>query len=207
MESLLSFICEHAEYAHYIFFGLLMLAGLNVPISEDLILLSAGAITATCVPENYVTMLVWLYLGCWISAWEAYAIGRFFGPKLYDFKWFSHFLTRGRIERLHHYYERFGIFTFILGRFIPGGVRNTLFMTAGLGKMHFGKFIFRDGIACFISTNTLFYLGFLFGENYSVIVNYFTTYTHVFLGLIAILIAALFARIKYRSHFKKEQNN
>lgn len=207
MESILSFICEHAEFAHYIFFAMLMLAGLNVPLSEDLILLSAGAITATCVPENYLTMLTWLFLGCWISAWEAYAIGRYLGPKLYEIKWFSHILTRGRIERLHHYYEKFGIFTFILGRFIPGGVRNTLFMTAGLGKMHFGKFIFRDGIACLISTNVLFYLGFLFGENYSVIVDYFTTYTHVFLALLASTIIIFILYKKYWSRFNREQNS
>lgn len=184
-----------------------MLAGLNVPLSEDLILLSAGAIVATCIPENYLVMLVWLYFGCWISAWEAYAIGRFLGPKLYNIKWFSHILTRGRIEKLHHYYEKFGIFTFIFGRFIPGGVRNTLFMTAGLGKMPFGKFIFRDGVACFISTNTVFYIGFLFGENYSLIVDYFNTYTHVFIGLLISIIALYYIWHRYRNRIKEEQNN
>lgn len=206
MESILSFICQHAEHAHYIFFGLLMLAGLNVPISEDLILLSAGAITATCIPEHYTRMLIWLYIGCWVSAWEAYAIGRYLGPKLYDIKWFSHILTRSRIAQLHHYYEKFGIFTFILGRFIPGGVRNTLFMTAGLGKMHFGKFIFRDGIACLISTNVLFYLGFMFGENYKVIVDYLNTYTHFVVIVIVSIIGIALAWHKYGYLLKKEQN-
>lgn len=183
-----------------------MLAGLNVPLSEDIILLSAGAIAATCVPENYFTILAWLYMGCWISAWEAYAIGRFLGPKLYDIKWFSHIITPARIERLHHYYEKFGIFTFVLGRVIAGGVRNSLFMTAGLGKMHFGKFILRDGIACIISTTTLFWIGFQFGEHYAELIEAFKTYQFYFLIiLLSVILAATGVYVK-RHYCNKSEN-
>src|SRR5690348_4166687 len=138
MESILHFICENSHNAHWIIFLLLMLAGFNVPISEDLMLLIGGIISSTCFvdPTNFDTLYlyIWIYFGCWLSAWEAYWVGRLLGPKLYDIKWFSHVITLKRIERLHHYYEKFGIFTFVVGRFMPGGVRNALFMTSGLGK-------------------------------------------------------------------------
>ena len=137
MESFVSFACENAHSAHWIFFLLLMLAGLSLPISEDIILLTGGAIASTCIPDETLHLFLWIYAGCWISAWETYWIGRYFGPKLYDIRWFRHIITPERIHRLHHYYEKFGVFTFIIGRFIPGGVRNALFMTAGLGKMPF----------------------------------------------------------------------
>ena len=39
MESIIFFICEHCLHAHLIIFGLLMLAGLNIPISEDVLLI------------------------------------------------------------------------------------------------------------------------------------------------------------------------
>lgn len=178
MESVFNFICLHAHEAYWIFFLLLLLAGMNVPISEDLILLTGGAIASTCFETSSQVwhLFIWLYLGCWLSAWEAYGLGRWLGPKLYEITWFNRFITPKRIEKLHHYYERFGIFTFIVGRFIPGGVRNALFMTSGLGKMPFLKFILRDGFACLLSSLTIFYIGYKFGENYATLVYYLKRY-------------------------------
>jgi len=194
MESLLSFACEHAHSAYWIFFLLLMLAGLNFPISEDIILLTGGAIASMCIPDHAWHLYFWIFAGCWISAWEAYAIGRKLGPRLYDVKWFKHYITRSRIARLHHYYEKFGVFTFIVGRFIPGGVRNALFMSAGLGKMPFLTFISRDGIACFISSSTLFWLGYYFSANYKTIAATIATYNEIaiFAVLIAILVGVIY---------------
>lgn len=200
MESILTFVCEHAVHAHWIIFTLLLLAGLNVPISEDLLLLTGGAIASSCLsPEHKISLFVWLYFGCWFSAWEAYWIGRLLGPKLYEFRWFSHILTPKRIEKLHYYYEKFGILTFMVGRFIPGGARNALFMTSGLGKMPFWKFVLRDGFACIFSTSILFYLGHVFGENHELLFHYFKTYNFIFLTILATAIIVIGCIILYRS--------
>lgn len=199
METLINYACAHAHSAHYIIFILLMLAGLNVPISEDFLLLTGGAIASTCIPDHALRLFIWIYFGCWISAWEAYWIGRLLGPKLYTIRWFSHVITPGRIEKLHHYYEKFGIFTFIMGRFIPGGVRNALFMSSGLGKMPFLKFILRDGFACMISTTTIFSLGYYFGQNYRTIVHYFETYNKIAIGAVISLITIVGIVIWLRS--------
>jgi len=196
MEPILESICFHAPHAHWFLFLLLLLAGLNVPISEDIILITGGAVASTCTNASSALFL-WLLLGCALSAWEAYWIGRLLGPKLYDIKWFNRFLNPERIQRLHYYYEKFGIWTFIVGRFIPGGVRNGLFMTAGLGKMSFPKFIMRDGFACLISASIIFYAGYSFGENYHMIVETFHTYQKIaitFLLLTALILAILYYR-------------
>lgn len=191
MESILTFICAHASDAHWLIYLLLMLAGINIPISEDFLLLTAGAIASTCIPNETAHLFIWVYLGCWMSAWEAYWLGRLLGPKLYHIPWFRHFITPHRIEKLHHYYERFGILTFIVGRFIPGGARNALFMTSGLGKMPFLKFILRDGFACLLSSSTLFTIGYLFGENYDTLFHYFKKYNLIFGCIIGVIVLGL----------------
>lgn len=188
-----NFICEYSMYAHWIILGLLLLAGLNVPISEDILLLSAGALIGTCLPEQKWYLYSWIFVGCWVSAWEAYWIGRLLGPKLYTIRWFNRFFNPGRIAQLHHYYEKFGILTFIVGRFIPGGVRNALFITAGMGRMPFLTFIARDFVASFISSLTLFSIGFTFADNYQAIVNGFRTYSLVMIVSIAIIVCTLLA--------------
>lgn len=176
-----------------------MLAGFSIPISEDLMLLTGGAIASKCIPEHTLHLYLWIYAGCWLSAWEAYWIGRLLGPKLYDVKWFSRILTRKRIARLHHYYEKFGIFTFIFGRFIPGGARNALFMTAGLGKMHFLKFILRDGIACLISSSIIFTIGYQFAANYDAIVHTLKKYNLIAATVAVILLIFVAVWSYYKS--------
>lgn len=195
MESVLTFICQHAHSAHWMIFLLLMLAGLNVPISEDILLLSAGAIASTCIPDHALNLFLWTWAGCWISAWEAYWLGRLLGPKLYSIRWFRYVITPERIARLHYYYEKFGVFAFIVGRFCPGGVRNALFITSGLGKMPFATFLLRDGIACAISSTTLFTIGYRLGENYHTIVQYVVKYNHYAFGVILFIIVAIIGTI------------
>lgn len=204
MEEIFSYICAHAEYAGMVLFGLLLLSGFNVPISEDLIIITGGALVTTCIPHHYFQIYLWVFAGSWLSAWEAYWIGRLFGPKLYNIRWFNWAINPGRIAKLHHYYEKFGAFTFIVGRFFPGGIRNGLFMTAGMGKMPFLVFIIRDGIAAVISTNFFFYLGHLFAKNYHLIVHYFVKYDRIALGCI-IVIAILF--ILYVWMIRKKNSN
>lgn len=189
MESILNFIVENADHAHWVIFFLIMLAGINVPLSEDVLVLAGGAIGATFAPENTRWIFMLIFLGAWMSAWEAYWIGRLLGPKLYKIKWFGHILPPHRIERLHHYYEKFGILTFFIGRFIPGGVRNALFMTSGLGKMPFYTFIMRDFPACLLQVSVLFYLGHLLGENFHSVAATIKTYNNIFLIFFLLLLS------------------
>ena len=187
MEAFFSYICEHAHHAPWLLFTLLLLTGLNLPISEDVILLVGGAIASTCLSEHSLSLYAWLLLGSMLAAWEAYWIGRLLGERLYKFHFFKSTLPPHRLEVLRHYYAKFGLFTFIVGRFCPGGIRNALFISSGLTKMPFYLFILRDSVACFISITTLFSIGYLFGQHFDVIVHYFHRYTHWFFIVISIL--------------------
>ena len=204
MESIINFATEHAESAHWLFAFLIILGGLNVPISEDVVMISAGALASTLIPEIATYQYAILFLVCWIAAWEAYWIGRLLGPKLYEIRWFNRILTPQKIEQLHHYYEKFGILTFIVGRFIPGGVRNGLFMTAGLGKMPFKTFILRDIFACFISTAFLFSLGYYFGQHSTEIIAGFRAYHNVILLTLSLGLFVYFLYHKKTFAFVKE---
>jgi membrane-associated protein len=191
IESFILFICEHATYAPYIFFGLIMLSGFNIPISEELMILIAGALGSICGHETNVIiyLYVWVFFACWLSAWEAYWLGRWLGPKLFTLKWFRHIITETRLKKFGHYIERFGVFAFLIGRFIPCGVRNTLFMTSGVIKMPFGLFLMRDFGACLLACSTWFYLGHLFGGSYKVILEIFKVYEKILLvGIILFVI-------------------
>lgn len=192
MEDILNWACQHANDAYWLIFVLLFLAGLNIPISEDIILITAGALAAKCFEGNITLFFLCCYLAAWMSAWEVYWIGRLLGPRLYAISWFRRMASPEKIERLHLYYEKYGIWTFIVGRFIPGGVRNALFLTCGLGKMPFLTFVGRDGIAVLFSTTWLFGIGYLFAENYQEVMSFFKKYNLVALIIVFSLITGWF---------------
>lgn len=206
MESIFAYVCEHAHHAHWILFCLLLLTGFNIPISEDLILICGGAIASTCVPEHTLRLYIWLFLGCYLSAWQAYWIGRLLGPRLYDIKLFRSIITPKRMEKLRHYYAKFGIFTFIVGRFAPGGIRNALFMSSGLMKMPFEFFIARDGLACLISSMVFFQIGYRFGENMDTVLYYFHHYSHMLLLALSIIALLGLGYFFYHRYVHKKLN-
>jgi len=65
---------------------------------------------------------------------------------------------------MKYFLDKYGIFTFIVGRFIPFGVRNTMFFSAGFFQLKFKLFIVYDIVAAMISVNTLFFITYRFGE-------------------------------------------
>lgn len=184
MEEIFHYICDHAHNAHWIIFCLLLLTGLNIPISEDILLLSGGAIASLCIPDHTLKLYLWIFFGCYLSAWEAYWIGRLLGPKLYRSPLFRSVITPHRLNQLRTFYAKFGVFTFIIGRFCPGGIRNALFMSSGLTKMPFYLFILRDGLGCLISSSVIFSAGYYFSQNIDSILFYVKRYEHFFIGLI-----------------------
>lgn len=191
MESILEFLSAHVDQAYLIIFILFLLAGLYLPISEDVLLLTSGALVSIYRPEKYLLFYTWVFLGSWFSAWEIYWIGRLLGPKLYEFKSLHWLINDKKIAKLHHYYEKFGVYTFIVGRFIPGGMRNALFTTAGMGKMPFLKFILRDGFAALISTSLIFYIGYLIGENYRLIIHEVIAYNRIAFAIVLAFLIGL----------------
>ncbi len=172
METITAFIEAHVNYAHWVTFGLLILAGLNVPISEDLLILVSGVLASTVVPENLWKLFFAVFLGAYLSDWMVYWMGRIWGPSLWRIRWFSRLFKPKRLEQITHYYNRYGVLTLLIGRFIPFGVRNALFVTAGIARMPFRKFLLGDGIACLISNSTLFALAYYCGKNSTSIMSY-----------------------------------
>jgi membrane-associated protein len=165
METLIKFVSNHAENAHWIIFLCLILAGLNIPISIDLVLIISAIIAATIIPENTYIMFFFVTLGCIISAWICYSLGRFLGDSLKKLPVISTLLKEEKVKKLESFYAKYGIWTFVLGRFIPFGVRNCIFLTSGISKMPFAVFALRDGIACLLWCGISFTTFYALGQN------------------------------------------
>lgn len=198
METLLQWLTLHAAHAHYILFGLLMVSGFSLPVSEELILILGGVVASSIIPEHTIHLFIAVFLGCYFSDWIAYWLGRVMGVRLYRMKWLAFALSEKRVARLTRFYSRYGTLTLLLGRFIPFGVRNGIFMTAGVGKMHFGKFALIDGIGCLFFSLILFSLAYSFGQNYEALRSYVDVGNFILLGCFIAGVAGALLYFKLR---------
>ena len=162
MEEILTFIQAHVNYAPYAIFGLLLLAGLNLPVSEDAMIF-VSAVLAASHPEHFTALFLGVFMGAYCSDLISYWLGRLVGPKLWRIKFVERMVSFDKIGKVQQFYDKYGIFTLIIGRFIPFGVRNAMFLTAGLSKMNFMKFALSDLLATTISCSFFFYIYYTYG--------------------------------------------
>ncbi|MGE5196641.1 MAG: DedA family protein [Anaerolineae bacterium] len=186
MDFLVNFILRHAHLAHWYIFGAVLLAGMNFPISIDLFIIIAAVLAATTVPEHTVHLFLSIFLGCYFSAWIAYWLGRLVGPKLQEKPFFSKILSLERLSKIKVFYEKWGFWALVVGRFIPFGIRNGIFMTTGMSKTPFLKFILRDLGACLIWSITCFFLFFTLGQNYQLLYHYAKTFNLLIFGAFSV---------------------
>ena len=192
MDELIQIIQANIQYAHFIIFGVLLLAGLNIPVSEDAMLF-ISAILASQNPEYLMQLFIGVYLGAYFSDLICYSLGRMIGPKLFEIRFFANMVPPERITKISTYYEKYGVVTLILGRFIPFGVRNALFLTAGLGKMNFIKFALSDLLACTISSVSFFSLYYFYGES---VIAYIKQGNMLLFSLVLVLLCVFWFRKK-----------
>lgn len=163
MPDLFGLLSQYIDFFPLVALGGLLLAGLNLPVSEDLIIIT-GALLSYKKPELLIYNLLAIYLGAISTDYLVYWVGRKVRSGASKYKFFSRMIPEKALNKMQRYLDKYGIFTFIVCRFIPFGVRNTLFFTAGFSQLRFKLFVIFEGIAAMISINTLFFLTYRFGE-------------------------------------------
>ncbi|MGR3973772.1 MAG: DedA family protein [Candidatus Rhabdochlamydia sp.] len=164
MESLISWILAHAHSAHWWIFIAILLAGFNFPISADLLIAAAALLALSLGPSFLWKLYFSIFLGCYFSGWIAYWVGRLGRDWLLKTSWFRTVFSQERQAKIEYFYHKYGFLTFLIGRFIPFGVRNCIFMSSGMSKIPFLKFALWDLPACFIWSSLSFYLFWVLGK-------------------------------------------
>jgi membrane protein DedA with SNARE-associated domain len=188
MPDLFSLLCQYIEFFPLVVLGSLFLAGLNLPVSEDLIIISA-ALMSHKEPSLLVYNLAALYVGVISTDIFMYWVGSRVRSGAVKTRFFSMLVPKPAagvneeaaedpeaskrrtsllaraVNKMPYFLDKYGIATFIVGRFIPFGFRNAMFFSAGFFNLKFRVFIIYDVIAAMISVNTLFFLTYNFGED------------------------------------------
>jgi membrane protein DedA with SNARE-associated domain len=105
-----------------------------------------------------------IYLGVVISDYFPYYLGILLRKGTLKSKFLLKLFSQKNMDKMHQRLEKHGIFTFIVCRFIPFGVRNTLLLTSGFSGLRLRRFAVYEITAATISVSTLFFLVYHFGE-------------------------------------------
>ena len=129
------------------------------------LLFAAGSIAAQEIAGQSVLNVWVLWLVCFVAAVLGdtvnYWIGNKIGPRAFEQD--IRFLKREYLERTERFYDKHGGKTIILARFVPI-VRTFAPFVAGVGTMHYGRFITYNVVGAFLWTGIFIWLGYLFGN-------------------------------------------
>ncbi len=91
-----------------------------------------------------------------------YTVGRYFGPRVFQWEDSRYFSRRG-FDQAHAFYEKYGGITIILARFMPF-VRTFVPFVAGVAEMTRSKFTFFNVVGAVIWVVGLLLAGYWFGN-------------------------------------------
>lgn len=150
----------------------------------DYLLFAAGMFCGTQYLELPLPWLVAvLILASFLGDLTGYFKGKWLGEKLFvDNN--SRFFKREYLERGRSFYTRYGVWAFILGRFMPV-IRTLVPMISGATLFNFKRFLVFNFLGAFTWVCTLVPLGYFVGKAYPDVLKY-----SIFIIIIFVVIAS-----------------
>ncbi len=162
----------------------------------DSLLFAAGALAALGSLDIWVMMLV-LFVAAVLGDAVNYHVGRYLGPKVLSGKY--PLLKKEYLDKTQGFYDRYGVKTIIIARFVPI-VRTFAPFMAGVGNMHYGRFFTYNVVGALLWVLICCLAGYFFG-NIPVVKQNFGL---VVIGIIVVSVLPMAVEI-LRAKFSKVQ--
>ncbi|MGH9754547.1 MAG: DedA family protein [Blastocatellia bacterium] len=192
---LVELVKNYGTFSYAILFAIVFCeTGLVVTpfLPGDSLLFAVGALSATGALNVY-TAAILLMLAAIIGDSTNYWIGYFVGPKVFRSE-SSRWLNRKHLERTSAFYEKYGVKTVVIARFIPI-VRTIAPFVAGIGRMYYPRFLFFSVFGSFLWIGIFVTAGYLIGNTEPFKSNFaLVVLVIIFLSILPALIEAVRAR-------------
>ena len=192
---LVELVSRYGTFSYAILFAIVFCeTGLVVTpfLPGDSLLFAVGALSATGALDVYTAALL-LMLAAILGDTTNYWIGYFAGPKVFRSE-SSRWLNRKHLQRTSEFYEKYGVKTVIIARFMPI-VRTFAPFVAGIGRMYYPRFLLFSVLGSFLWIGLFVTAGYLFG-NIPLVKRNFTlvVLAIIFISILPALIEAIKAR-------------
>jgi membrane protein DedA with SNARE-associated domain len=141
---------------------ILFLAGLGVPIPEELPIITGGVLSHQLVLRWWIALPV-CFVGVLSGDIALYWVGHHWGERVLAWRPVRWVLSPAREEQLKAAYRNNGVKIVFTARHVMG-LRAAAFLTAGIARVPFWKFLAVDAAAAFVSVPFGFFLAYLFAD-------------------------------------------
>lgn len=141
---------------------MLLLGGLGVPIPEEAAIVSAGVLSHAGIVHWWLALPVCL-AGVLSGDVVLYWVGWHWGRRVLDWRPVRRLLPRAREAELEAAYRRRGVAIVFSARHVMG-VRAAAFLTAGVARVPFLRFVLADAAAVALGVPVTFGLAYLFSS-------------------------------------------
>jgi membrane protein DedA with SNARE-associated domain len=177
-------------------FLILFVAGLGVPIPEEAPLLAAGVLASQEVVRWWLALIV-CFVGVLSGDIVLYWVGHHWGEHIMDWRITRWVLTPEREKQMISLYHRHGIKIIFSARFVAG-FRAAAFLTAGIVRIPFWKFLAVDGVAALVGVPLGFGVAYLFTDQFPAIMRGVHRVERLAILAGMVLLAAIIGYLAYR---------
>jgi membrane protein DedA with SNARE-associated domain len=181
-------------------FLVLFVAGLGAPIPEEAPILAAGILSSQQVIRWWLALLV-CFAGVLSGDVVLYWIGHHWGEHILDWRLTRFVLTPAREKALIEKYHRHGIKIVFAARFVAG-FRAAAFLTAGIVRIPFWKFLLVDGVAALVGVPLGFGVAYLFTDQLPAILHGVHRAERLLMLAAMVVLAAAIAYAAYRKSLR-----
>lgn len=192
-------LMQHMPYVGL--FTVLFIAGLGLPLPEDVPLLIAGWLVHKGKADLFWMIAVGM-IGVLSGDFLLYTWGRRYGTAITEHRFIRRITSPALLARAENLFERHGAKIIFAARFMPG-LRAVMFMTAGIFRVRPLKFVLIDGSAAAASVPLLIWLGERFGAKFEELTKDVRNAGAVLGVIVAVVVVALIAWEYYHTKRRK----
>ncbi|WPX97804.1 DedA family protein [Candidatus Fokinia crypta] len=148
-----------------------VIEGTLIPIPNEITMIPAGYLAAQDVfslPLILISGISGNFCGAFISYYVSYRYGAKFIEKYGRY----FFISENAMSKVEKFFREYGRVSVFIGRIMPG-VKHFISIPAGLSRMPIGVFCLYSGVGGGIWVTTLVLIGYLMGDNATLIAKYF----------------------------------
>jgi membrane protein DedA with SNARE-associated domain len=187
MPDVLSILLSHGSIALVVL--ALIVAGLGLPVPEDIMLLAAGVLVHRG-EVSYPGALAACAFGVIVGDTTIFLIARRLGPSALERRPFKLLITPARRQRIEHMFAKYGNVIVFMARHMAG-LRAPTFAMAGMHGMSLAKFWLWDGLGLCVSAPLVIGIGYWLADNLDRARLLLERFEFVILGLILAAVVAL----------------
>jgi membrane-associated protein len=163
-QHLAAFVAQHGAWVYALLFLIVFVeTGVVVMpfLPGDSLLFVVGTMCGTGLMSLPLAMAL-LFIAAVLGDQMNFTIGRYFGPKVFQWE-DSRFFNKRAFDQAHAFYERYGGMTIILARFMPF-IRTFAPFVAGVAAMSRTRFTLFNVVGAVLWVGGLTLAGYLFGN-------------------------------------------